>query len=89
MFIYLKRIEIETDSGYFFQSKNTITLAVYDHAQNEIDYRNANHFLSLTLRVSSETEVHIRSYIKLQTNFSNVGGMLKMIFITFYNIYWF
>ena len=81
MFIYLKRIEIETDSGYFFQSKNTITLAVYDYAQNEIDYRNANHFLSLTLRVSSETEVHIRSYIKLQTIFSNVGGMLKMILI--------
>ena len=81
MFIYLKEVAIDTDSGYFFKNKNTIKFAVYDYSQNEIDFRETDHFLSVTLRVSSKTEVHQRSYIKLQTIFSNVGGMLKMILL--------
>ncbi len=89
-FIYLKAVEIETDSGYFFKRQNSIKFAVYDYSQNAIDFRNADHFLSVTLRVSSKKEVHHRSYIKLQTIFSNVGGMLKMVLlIGEYSIFFF
>ena len=81
IFLYLKRVEIQTDSGYLFPEESNIKFAVYDHSQNEIDYREAQHFLSLTLRLSSKVEVYKRTYIKLQTIFSNVGGMIKIILL--------
>jgi hypothetical protein len=81
IFLYLKLIQITTDSGYFFEEKKSINLVTYDYIQNDIDFRNSKHFLSLTLRASSEREIFQRSYIKLQTIFSNVGGMLKIILL--------
>ncbi len=88
IFFYFKLIEIITDSGYFFENKKTIKFPTFDYLQNDIDFRNSNHFLSLTIRVSSKREVHERSYIKLQEIFSNVGGMLKIILlIGEYSIY--
>ena len=81
IFLFLKSIEIITDSGYFFEKKNKIKSSVYDYIFPNIDHRISNDFLSLTIRLSSKREVYERSYIKLQTIFSNVGGMLKMILI--------
>ena len=81
IFLYLKSIEILTDSGYFFEKKKKIKFSVYDYIFPNIDHRISNDFLSLTIRLSSKREVYERSYIKLQTIFSNVGGMLKMILI--------
>ena len=88
IFLYFKNIEIITDIGYFFTKKNMLNFVVYDYLQTNIDHRQSDHFLSLTLRLSSKREIHERSYIKLQTIFSNFGGMLKMILlIGEYSIY--
>ena len=79
--LYFKLFKIITDSGYFFEDKKTIEFAAYDYIQSDIGFRNSNHFLSLTIRISSKREVHERTYIKLQTIFSNVGGMIKIILL--------
>ena len=88
IFLYFKNIEIITDIGYFFTKKNMLNFVVYDYLQTNIDHRIEDHFLSLTLRLSSKREIHERTYIKIQSIFSNFGGMLKMILlIGEYSIY--
>ena len=88
IFLYLKNIEIITDVGYFFTKKEFLNFVVYDYLQSIIDHRIEDHFLSLTLRLSSKREIHERTYIKIQSIFSNFGGMLKMILlIGEYSIY--
>ena len=81
LFLYIKLIEIITDSGYFFDNKKSLNFTAYDDIQNDIDFRDSEHFLSLTLCASPKKEIYKRSYIKLQTIFSNVGGMLKIILL--------
>jgi len=81
IFLYFKLVEIITDSGYFFDDKSTFNFIEYDYLQNDIDFRESKHFLSLTIRASSKREIHKRTYIKLQAIFSNIGGMLKIILL--------
>ena len=81
IFLYLKLVEIITDSGYFFEKETTENFLTYDFLQNDIDHRYSKPFLSLNLRVSSKREIHHRSYVKIQTIFSNVGGMLKIVLL--------
>ena len=81
IFLYFKLIEIITDSGYFFENKKKINITSYDYIQNDIDFRDYSHFLSISMRLSSKREIYERSYIKLQAIFSNVGGMLKIILL--------
>ena len=79
--LYFKLIEVITDSGYFFEKKNFVNYAAYDYIQNVIDFGETKDFLSLTINISPKREMYKRTYIKLQTIFSNVGGMLKMILL--------
>ena len=81
LFLYLKNIEIVTDEGYFFNKKKKLIFGAYDYLHTNIDHRISDHFLSLTIRVSSKREIHERSYIKIQSIFSNIGGMLKILLL--------
>ena len=81
IFLYFKLVQIVTDSGYFFENKNYINFTTYDYIQNDIDFRASKYFLALSIRISSKREIHMRNYIKLQTIFSNVGGMIKLLLI--------
>ena len=81
IFLYFKLVEIITDSGYFLKKKKKINITSYDYIQNDIDFRDYSHFLSISMRLSSKREIYERSYIKLQAIFSNVGGMLKIILL--------
>ena len=81
IFLYIKLVEITTDSGYFFEDKKSINYSAYDYIQNAIDFRQSEHFLTLTIRISTKREVYKRSYIKLQTIFSTIGGMIKIILL--------
>ena len=60
VFIYFKLVEIITDSGYFFEVNKVLNFTTYDCLQNEIDFRDSNHFLSLTIRLSSKREMYKR-----------------------------
>ncbi len=81
IFLYFKLVEIITDSGYFFEDKSIFKFIEYDYLQSDIDFRESKHFLSLTIRASSKRELHKRTYIKLQSIFSHIGGMLKIILL--------
>ena len=81
IFLYLKLIQIETDIGYFFEDKKSIIATSYDYIQDEKTYKNSSNFISLKIRISSKREFHQRDYIKIQSIFSNVGGMLKLIIV--------
>jgi hypothetical protein len=81
IFLYFKLVEVITDSGYFFENTKSINFVSYDYIQNDINLEELNHFLSLTIKVSTKRETYKRSYIKLQTICSNVGGMLKIILL--------
>ncbi len=78
---FLKTVEIITDSGYLFEDNNNLKFSVYDYFQSNIVHKHSNNFLSFTIRLSSKREVYERSYIKIQTIFSNFGGMLKIILL--------
>ncbi len=78
---FLKTVEIITDSGYLFEDNNNLKFSVYDYFQSNIVHKHSNNFLSFTIRLSSKSEVYERSYIKIQTIFSNFGGMLKIILL--------
>ena len=84
--LYIKLVEIITDTGYFFDDKKSIFFSSYDYMKNNIIYfQNINNFLSLSINVSTKREIYRRSYIKLQTIISNVGGelfiLLRLLFI--------
>ncbi len=80
--LYIKLVEIITDTGYFFDDKKSIFFSSYDYMKNNIIYfQNINNFLSLSINVSTKREIYRRSYIKLQTIISNVGGMLKIVLL--------
>jgi len=81
IFVYLKFINFVTDSGYFFNHKESINFTAYDYIDNNIDFRQSNNFLTLSLCPSPKREIYKRSYIKIQSIFSNVGGMLKIILL--------
>ena len=81
IFLYLKIVHIETDIGYFFEDKKSIISTSYDYIQDDKTYENSTNFISLKIRLSSKKEFHQRDYIKIQTIFSNVGGMLKVIIL--------
>jgi hypothetical protein len=88
IFLDFKTVEIITDSGYFFEDNNYFNFTAYDNIQSDIDLIDSEVFISLSITVSSKREMYKRSYIKLQTIISNVGGMLKMILlIGEYSIY--
>ena len=79
--LYFKLVEVITDSGYFFDEKKSVYFPSYDYSQNDLDINDLINFLTITIRVSSKREIHKRSYIKVQTIFSNVGGMLKIVLL--------
>ena len=79
--LYFKLVEVITDSGYFFDDKKSVYFPSYDYSQNNLDINDLINFLTITIRVSSKREIHKRSYIKVQTIFSNVGGMLKIVLL--------
>ena len=79
--LYFKLVEVITDSGYFFDEKQSVYFPSYDYYQNDLDINDLINFLTITIRVSSKREIHKRSYIKVQTIFSNVGGMLKIVLL--------
>ena len=78
---YFKIIEVITDTGYFFQNEKLIKFTSYDYIQDDLRYEESDNFITLKIRVSSKIEYNKRTYIKLQTIFSNVGGMLKIILL--------
>ena len=81
IWIYIKRLEVSTDNGFIFDSVHTKSYFAYESLQVQKDYRNANNFLSVKVRLSQSREVYDRSYDKLQTIAADLGGIMKVCLI--------
>ncbi len=62
IFLYIKLIKIVTDSGYFFDSKQSINFTAYDYLDNNIDFRESKNFLTLSLYLHQK-EKYIKDHI--------------------------
>ena len=81
--IYLKTEQVVTDTGYFFEKKNTKYFFAVDNVEHLSDYREDNNiFLSVGIRKSLKREVYERSYIKLQEAAGNACGIIRVAILT-------
>ena len=55
IWIYIKKLEVSTDSGFIFDSIRTKSYFAYESLQVHKDYRSANNFLSVRVRLSQSS----------------------------------
>ena len=78
VFLYLKTIEINTDTGLVMDSIKSEKAISYGYHTTLSDARKSSYFLSLTIQISRQKEVFERSYTKLQTVAGEIGGIIKV-----------
>jgi hypothetical protein len=79
--LYLKRKEVITDLGLIFTDYKKETCLTFDK-MTETQYiteENFN-FLTLIIRISTNREEVMRTYLKLYEAAANVGGVVKIMF---------
>ena len=79
--LYLKRKEVITDLGLIFTDYKKETCITFDK-MTETQYiteENFN-FLTLIIRISTNREEVMRTYLKLYEAAANVGGVVKIMF---------
>ena len=78
--IYLKRLEVQTDEGIIFdQIVKTSVLSFEKTSTMKYSLLDVT-FLQVILRISINKDIYDRTYMKLQEALANVGGMVKIIF---------
>ena len=91
-FMYLKTLQINTDTGFLLESFKTEEQICYSSWTSQNDHREEKekHFISLTIQMSQEREVYERSYAKLQVIAAEIGGIMKVcLFVGEITIYLF
>ena len=81
LWVYLKRIELNTDSGLLLNSNHNEEFFGLDTYRETRDYRNGNNFLTVKMRMSLSRNVYDRSYEKLQTIAADIGGIMKLCLV--------
>ena len=78
--IYLKRLEVQTDEGIVFDQIVKKSVLSYEKT-SKMKYSLLDEtFLQVILRISINKDIYDRTYMKLQEALANVGGMVKIIF---------
>ena len=78
--IYLKRMEVETDKGIIFDEIEKKTVLSFEKTSTMRYTLLDDTFLQVILRISINRDLYERNYMKLQEAAANVGGMVKIIF---------
>ena len=78
--IYLKRMEVQTDRGMIFDEIEKKTVLSFEKTTTMKYTLIDDLFLQVILRISINKELYDRTYMKLQEAAANVGGMVKIIF---------
>lgn len=81
IWLYLKKIEVQTDNGVILDSYSTKHFFAYESLQIHKDYRSSQNFLSFRIRLSQTREVYDRSYDKIQTIAADLSGIMKLSII--------
>jgi hypothetical protein len=78
--IYLKRLEVQTDEGIVFDQIVKKSVLSFEKT-SKMKYSLLDEtFLQVILRISINKDIYDRTYMKLQEALANVGGMVKIIF---------
>ena len=78
--IYLKRLEVQTDEGIIFDQIVKTSVLSFEKTSTMKYSLLDETFLQVILRISINKEIYDRTYMKLQEALANVGGMVKIIF---------
>ena len=78
--IYLKRLEVQTDEGIVFDQIVKTSVLSFEKTSTMKYSLLDETFLQVILRISINKEIYDRTYMKLQEALANVGGMVKIIF---------
>lgn len=81
LYIYFKRIELNTDSGLLINSNKSEKFFGLDTYRETRDYRNGNNFLTVKMRMSLSRNVYERSYEKIQAIAADIGGIMKLCLV--------
>ena len=78
--IYLKRLEVQTDEGIIFEQIAKTSVISFEKTSTMKYSLLDETFLQVILRISINKDIYDRTYMKLQEALANVGGMVKIIF---------
>ena len=78
--IYLKRLEVQTDEGIIFDQIEKTSVLSFEKTSTMKYSLLDETFLQVILRISINKDIYDRTYMKLQEALANVGGMVKIIF---------
>jgi hypothetical protein len=79
--IYLKRMEIQTDDGILFDNIKKKSVIAFEKATAMKYTLQSENFLQVILRISINKDLYDRrSYMKLQEAAGGIGGMVKLVF---------
>ena len=78
--IYLKRMEIQTDDGILFDNIKKKSVIAFEKATAMKYTLQSENFLQVILRISINKDLYDRSYMKLQEAAGSIGGMVKLVF---------
>ena len=78
--IYLKRLEVQTDEGIVFDQIVKTSVLSFEKTSTMKYSLLDETFLQVILRISINKDIYDRTYMKLQEALANVGGMVKIIF---------
>jgi len=78
--LYLKRLDVNTDKGVIFDQIETRTVLSFEKTSTMKYTLLDETFLQVILRISINRDSYDRTYMKLQEAAANVGGMVKIIF---------
>jgi len=81
LWVYLKKIQVITDYGYFFEDKRIIEDIGLDKYESTIDYRESVNFYSVKVRMSTKMETYKRNSKKITEAIGNIGGFMKIILV--------
>ena len=78
--IYLKRMEIQTDDGILFDNIIKKSVIAFEKSTAMKYTLQSENFLQVILRISINKNLYDRSYMKLQEAAGGIGGMVKLVF---------
>jgi hypothetical protein len=82
--IYIKKQQIETDQGFFFDDPKLDHSYAYDNSDNDDSDPIKDSLMDVNLFVANRQPFYHRRYIKIQTVIANIGGLAKTLFILMY-----
>jgi hypothetical protein len=78
--IYLKRMDIQTDNGILFDNIIEKSVIAFEKATAMKYTLQTENFLQVIFRISINKDLYDRSYMKLQEAAGGIGGVVKIVF---------